>query len=357
MRVLDLYAGPKALEQLQQHGLKAELFDYMLGASGGPKWFVLAGLDRVIFPEFFAGREKKLEILGSSAGAFRFACFAQQDPLAAINRLAERYSQTVYRTDKPTAAEISEHARALLDYVLGEQGIEQILTNPVIKAHFVVARCKKLTQFEPKPLQLAGILASAGANFIKRNWLAKFYQRYLFSAPGSDLQLQDPEGMPTHQLPLTRDNLRAALTASGSIPIVLEGVKDIPGAPKGMYRDGGIIDYHFDLKLGPKKGLVLYPHFWAQPAPGWFDKSRASRQPHASSYDNVVMLVPSAEFVASLPYGKIPDRKDFENMPATQRIQYWQKVLSESDRLGEAFMQLTQTADIASMVQPITFTR
>ena len=53
MSVLDIYAGPNALKRLNQNGFSQDQFDYMLGASGGPKWFVLAGLDRYIFSTFF----------------------------------------------------------------------------------------------------------------------------------------------------------------------------------------------------------------------------------------------------------------------------------------------------------------
>jgi hypothetical protein len=354
MQVLDIYAGKNAFARIKKEGFSSDLFDYMLGASGGPKWFVLAGLDRYIFPEFFAGRTRPLNIIGSSAGAFRFACFAQQDPLSAINRLAERYSHTVY-SDKPAAKEITEKGTALLNYVLGANGSEEIINNPVIKTHFIVAKCKGLTQFEAKPLQITGLIASASANVLKRRWLGNFYQRYLFSSPYSDLKVNDPNNMRSYSVPLTTKNLPQALMASGSIPIVIEGVKNIDGAPSGMYRDGGIIDYHFDLTFGPQKGLVLYPHFYSKPIPGWFDKSLKKRLPHASSYDDVVMLVPSDEFVASLPYGKIPDRKDFETMPAAQRIKYWQTVISKSDVLGQAFRDMFNNQKIVEYVKPIDF--
>ncbi len=354
VQVLDLYAGPTALKEIQQHGLKQHMFDYMLGASGGPKWFVLAGLDRYVFSTFFAQRKTPLQVIGSSAGAFRFACFAQQDPLAAINRLADRYSHTEY-SDKPTAKEITLSGLELLDYVLGDNGVEEIIHNPIIKAHFIVARCKGLTQFEAKPLQLTGLLASAGANAVQRRFLQRFYERYVFASPTSELQISDPNKMPTRYVPLSKRNLAQALMASGSIPLVIEGVSNINGAPKGMYRDGGIIDYHFDLNFGPHDGLVFYPHFYPKPIPGWFDKSLKRRLPHKSSYDKVVMAVPSDEFVASLPYQKIPDRKDFETMPAQQRIEYWQTVIQQSDRLGEAFANLTQDQDVANKVKPFNF--
>ena len=103
---LNIYAGPGALATLKENGFYPLLFNYFLGASGGPKWFVLAGLDRVLFPEWFDTRGGQVQVIGSSAGAFRAACAVQNDPLAAINRLAEHYSTTVY-SKKPTANEIT----------------------------------------------------------------------------------------------------------------------------------------------------------------------------------------------------------------------------------------------------------
>ena len=358
MSVLDIYAGPRALEKLKQNGFSQEQFDYMLGASGGPKWFVLAGLDRYIFSTFFKDRTTPLDIIGSSAGAFRFACFGQKDPLAAINRLADRYSHTTY-SDKPTPKEITDKGWALLDYVLGEQGAEEIVNNPIIRAHFIVARCSGLDRFENKPMQMTGLMASASANLVKRKWLEKFYERYVFCSPASALHIDDPANMPSYFVDLSVENLKKALMASGSIPIVIEGVEDIPGAPKGMYRDGGIIDYHFDLSFSRKDetggGLTLYPHFFTDPKPGWFDKSLKKRKPHASSYDDVVMLVPSESFVKALPYGKIPDRKDFENLDADTRIKYWETVLSETNRLGDEFSSLIDSGQIVSSIKPLPF--
>ncbi|WP_026374669.1 patatin-like phospholipase family protein [Aestuariibacter salexigens] len=354
MHVLDIYAGPSALARIREEGFHPELFDYFLGASGGPKWFVLAGLDRVIFPEFFKQRKTPIDVVGSSAGAFRAACFAQSDPRAAINRLAERYSQTTY-SDKPTAREITEKGRDLLDYLLGDKGVDEIIANPLVRAHFIVARCKGLGKSERKSIQLAGLIASATANLVSRKSLARLYERAIFASPHSSLELHDPYDLPSFRVDLSRDNLTDALMASGSIPVVLEGVENIAGAPSGMYRDGGIVDYHFDVKLGPRSGLTLYPHFYAFPSPGWFDKSLKSRNPHHSSYDNVVMVVPSQQFVTSLPYNKIPDRKDFETMDAKTRIAYWQKVLIETDRLGEAFMDLWQSELLANHVKPLPF--
>ena len=81
--------------------------------------------------------------MGSSAGAFRAACFAQADPVAAIERLATDYSGTRY-SDNVTPEEITTSARELLDRMLGDNGIEEIINNPVFRAHFIVARVQGL---------------------------------------------------------------------------------------------------------------------------------------------------------------------------------------------------------------------
>ncbi|CAM2855319.1 hypothetical protein PSDI105340_07590 [Pseudoalteromonas distincta] len=49
------------------------------------------------------------------------------------------------------------------------------------------------------------------------------------------------------------------------------------------------------------------------------------------------MITPSKEFVASLPYGKIPDRNDFTDLDADTRIKYWNTVFSETERLADYF--------------------
>ena len=67
------------------------------------------------------------------------------------------------------------------------------------------------------------------------------------------------------------------------------------------------------------------------------------------------MLVPSAEFVAKLPYGKIPDRTDFETMDVPTRIAYWTRVLVETDRLGEEFLSMANDANVTSYIKPFVF--
>ncbi|WP_259401991.1 patatin-like phospholipase family protein [Pseudoalteromonas sp. SG41-1] len=297
--------------------------------------FTLFGLDKYIFGEFFKNRSSQLNLIGSSAGAFRSACFSQNDPVAAIERLAKSYSQTRYSSNKPTPNEITTKARALLEDVFGDNGVTEIINNPVFKAHFIVAKSNGLVASELKALQLLGLTKSYLSNRVNRRFLTTQYERVIFQAPNSELAVKDSYKFKTTHIDLTTDNLKDALLASGSIPLVMQGIKNIAGAPAGMYRDGGIVDYHFDFKIN-NPGLILYPHFNSDPKAGWFDKS-LKRKVAAKNYDNVVMITPSKKFIASLPYGKIPDRNDFTDLDSDTRIKYWRTVFSETEKLADDF--------------------
>ncbi|MDH3932208.1 MAG: patatin-like phospholipase family protein, partial [Chromatiales bacterium] len=76
---LKLRAGAAALAQIRRDGFAPEAFSVMAGASGGPKWLVLSQLDRVLAPWILEDRVAPLFLLGSSIGAWRFACLAQSD--------------------------------------------------------------------------------------------------------------------------------------------------------------------------------------------------------------------------------------------------------------------------------------
>ncbi|MBE0419361.1 patatin-like phospholipase family protein [Pseudoalteromonas nigrifaciens] len=333
--MINIYAGKTAAKILNEQGFKPELFSSFLGASGGPKWFTLFGLDKYIFGEFFKNHKQPLNLIGSSAGAFRSACFAQNDPVAAIERLATSYSQTRYSSNKPTPAEITLKARVLLEDVFGNNGVAEIINNPVFKAHFIVAKSNGFIASENKLLQLMGLSKSYMLNRVNRKYLGSQYERFIFGPATSDLSITDSYNFKTQKIALTQNNLKEALLASGSIPLVMQGIKNIAGTPAGIYRDGGIIDYHFDLKIN-NPGLILYPHFNSDPKAGWFDKN-LKRKVSPLNYDNVVMITPSKEFIAGLPYGKIPDRNDFTDLDADTRIKYWNTVFSETERLAEAF--------------------
>ncbi len=332
---LRVIAGERAFEHIQQQGLQADDIQVLVGASGGPKWFCLFGLDQFLLSRFFKDRQAPLHLLGSSAGAWRFTCYAQHDAAAASRRFAKAYSQIRY----PAGADIrlvTQLSQAIIDDVLpDEQAIKAVLNNPVMKLNLIVDRARGLNRSRRPWLQGTGLALAAGANLLNRRLLRHFFQRVHFHVPGESAPFLHSSDLPTEHVELTAANLKAAVIASGAIPLVLEPVADIAGAGQGLYFDGGITDYHFNQPF-TEQGLVLYPHFYPVLIPGWFDKGLRWRRANKAYLDNVVLVCPSASWVSSLPFGKIPDRNDFK-LPDQQRIRYWQQVLDRSHELADAF--------------------
>ena len=72
MKALELRVGRQAAAKLASEGWHADLFDGLIGASGGPKWLILGQMDRVLSTELLASR-RALPAIGSSVGSWRHA--------------------------------------------------------------------------------------------------------------------------------------------------------------------------------------------------------------------------------------------------------------------------------------------
>jgi len=343
-RALQVILGREAAKRIARDGWQADHFSLVIGASGGPKWFILSHLDRLLFGDFLQHGTAPLTTVGSSIGAWRNACFAMSDPTAAIARLEQGYLHQRYQ-GKPSAAEVSDTSLGTLHQVLGEDGIEQLINNPRINTHIITARGRGPTGSTSTPVLASGMGAAALSNAVSRKLLRHAFQRVVFHSK----QQHNPElsfhDFHTHYVSLQQNNLAAALHASGSIPFVLAGERDINGAPQGQYWDGGIIDYHFDLDQYHGDGLILYPHFRADITPGWFDKFLPWRKASIEDLDKLVLLCPSDAMVADLPYAKIPDRRDFTRLSHEERVRYWQSCVERNKALAEEFSALVSGSD------------
>lgn len=348
---LALLAGPDAMRLLRERGLRADDVDLIPGASGGPKWLVLAGLDRVLFGDFLRGRSRPLHLLGSSIGSWRLACLALKDPLAALDRFAEAYIEQRY-PPRPTPAQVSATSQAILDEVLGPDAEEHILQHPWARLHVLTNRFRGLTASEHKAVLLLGLTLGAVGNLVSRRTLGLHLERVIFHSAGDTSPFLGLSDLPSVHLPLTRENLRPALLASGSIPLVLNGVR-IPETGSGIYRDGGVSDYHLDLEFGPGEGLILYPHFYPYVVPGWFDKALRWRRAQPLNFRRALLIAPSADFIARLPFGRIPDRKDFTRLTDSERIRAWRQVVAEGQRMGDEWHELLATGRWEERVRPL----
>ena len=349
---LVLRAGPHALRLIRERGLRAEDIDVLPGASGGAKWLVLAALDRFLFGEFLQQpRSRPMHLIGSSIGSWRMACLAQRDPVAALARGHQAYIYEQRYSRRPSASEVTGVLGRVLDIVLGPTGVDEILSHPWARVHIITAEGRGLAASERRMVLLTSMAAAVVGNLVSRRTLALQMRRCIFHTAGDETPFAHLADLPTVHLRLTRENLRAALLASGSIPLLLEGVR-IPGTPGGVHWDGGVLDYHLDLDFGTGDGLVLYPHFYSHVVPGWFDRSLRWRRGRGENFRRALLIAPSDEFVSSLPGSKIPDRRDFYSMPESERMRRWQVVVDTSERLADELRELLATGRLADRVRP-----
>ena len=349
---LTLRAGPAALALIRDRGLRAEDVDIVPGASGGAKWLVLAGIDRFLFGELLRQpRSRPLHLIGSSIGSWRMACAAQRDPVAALARGHHAYIFDQRYPPRPTARQVTDVLVHALDVLLGPSGIDEILAHPWARLHVITAEGRGLAASESRILLQTAIVLAALGNVLTRRALGIQMRRFIFHSAGDESPFGHLADLPTTHVALTRENLRAALLASGSIPLLVDGVK-MPGASGGVHWDGGVLDYHLDLDFGAGDGLVLYPHFYEHVVPGWFDKALHWRRAGGANFRRALLIAPSDAFVASLPGGKIPDRRDFYTMPEAERMRRWQTVVEASQELGDELRELIATGRLADSVRP-----
>ncbi len=339
-RALQVYAGPRALAHLRERGLKPGDVRVIPAAAGGPKGLVLNRLDRFLFGHWLADSTHTVHLLGASIGAWRMACALKPDPQAALTELAQLYIHQQFNVPDgawPDAAEVSRVFTELLGAQFGGHEAA-LLAHPRYRLHVFTSRGQGgLLAREGRwrtPLGYAGAFA---ANLRSRTGLGGWLQRVVFSDPRESLPLP-LDDFDTCSVPLDARNLAPALQASGSIPFVLKAVHDIPGGPPGAYWDGGITDYHLHLPYASMAdGLVLYPHFQQAIVPGWLDKGMKRRHGSTPALENVVVLAPRAEWVATLPNGKLPDRQDFKTYRRhnADRLLAWQAAVDAAEQLAD----------------------
>jgi hypothetical protein len=155
---LTFKAGNGALESIRKHGFDLSSVGTIAGASGGAKWLVLSQLDRAILSSIVPKLSGPIHLIGSSIGSWRFACYAQADPIAAVERFEQAYLEQTY-SQKPDIHEITAKSREILDFVLGANGATEILENPLFRTHVIAVRSRHVMASENKFVLAGALLA------------------------------------------------------------------------------------------------------------------------------------------------------------------------------------------------------
>ncbi|WP_439133140.1 hypothetical protein [Pseudomaricurvus sp.] len=361
MSLLTLRAGASAYRQIQRDGLSPEHISSVFGASGAAKWLAIYGLDRAIFSEWLPAVENPINLFGTSVGAFKLAAACHRDAGQGLDALAHAYIQQSYPKGV-TPDEIEREFRKILEVTINEERVAEVLSHPTFRFGCGAVRCHGGLA-SPSPRRQAASCSKAAVNNMKgRAALRNKLERVVFHDPRTTFPLAvhngvASDGYRTEAVALNPANTAQALKASGSIPVYMHSVNDIPGAGRGVYRDGGLLDYHPvpGSFWGEEDGLILYPHFYPDCKVGWFDKFLPWRKAAPQLLDRAVMVTPNQHFFADTRLGRVPDRQDFAKFASndTERIRLWQEVADKSHRLGEEFLEMASSGDLAARVEPL----
>jgi hypothetical protein len=352
---LEIRAGEKALALVREEGLRPERVAAFAGPAGGPKWFVSVGFDRALIrSEFLKKAGRRILLAGASAGAWRCLAMACKDPLEAYEKLRIAYSRNVF-TASDTPASVSAALDGNVRSFLGPMDVGFIVHHPCFDLAVHTVRAQYIAASDRKILQGMGLLLSAMLNLFSSRAMGIFYERVVFfSGPLKPMFLnQSFRGQSAH---LTEENLHSVALATGSLPFIVSGVTDIPRAPQGVYRDGGLRDYQLNERYSwEEDSLTLFFHYQQRIVPGWFDKKLGWRRPSPQTLSNVVQIYPGQAFLDLLPDQRLPDRNDFVEFlhNPNERIRRWDAVSELSEIVGQEFMECVESGRIKERVKPI----
>ncbi len=355
MNDICIKAGKRAYEIIQDGGFTLDRVTTYFAPATGPRWLVASGFDLTLLTKGLLGCARSTHLVGSSAGAMRFAAWLQPEPEKSYRILMESYiSKSYTRADTPATVQAS--LLGIVNSYIENDALPFALASKKYRFVIITARARNLVASESKWVQQLGLGIGFLLNAIKRSYIHYFAERVVFYNGPKPPPFCLRPGFRGRHIPLNQINFKYALVASGAIPLVVAGVRNIYGAPLGVYRDGGLIDYHLTHNYAAKDDdIVLFFNHQERIIPGWLDKKLSYRLPRADDLDNVLMIHPSQGFVAQLPRGKIPDRDDFATYiddPST-RIKNWWSVVDRAQPLGEEFLELIESRKIRNVVQKI----
>jgi len=356
MDSLQIRAGRSACALIRDGGFSLDAVRSYYGPASGPRWLVVSGFDQTLIASELLGRQRPVLLAGSSAGAWRFAAWLQPEPEKSYRSLLEHYVTAPYRrTDTPE--QVLRTLGAIVNRYLERDAVPFALANRRFRLAVSTVRCRNLAASENSWVQRAAFTVSYLFNIASPATLRAFGERIIFyngPKPPSFCLRSEFRG---RYMRLSETNFRAAVLASGAIPVVVAGVRDIYGAPRGVYRDGGFFDYHLTHRYTERDDEVtLFFNHQERIIPGWMDKKRMNRRPPEDILHNVLMVYPSESFVQRLPGGKVPDRDDITDLiddPET-RIRNWRQAVERSAHLGEEFLELVESGRIRHVVEPLT---
>jgi len=356
MKRLRIKAGKKAYNLIKDGGFSFDSVSTYVGPAVGPRWLVASGFDLALIESKKLGSKAKPVLLsGASAGAWRFAAWVQPEPGKSYTQLLKAYIRLPFKKTHTPETLRDALVRVINAYVK-DDAIPFALANDHYRLAFTTARARNLSASETVWIQWLGLSAAYLFNRMSSANLSLFFDRVVFYNGPRPPHFFFRDKFRGKGVPLNPINFKYALLASGAIPMIIAGIHDIYGAPTGVYRDGGLVDYHLNHDYSTREeDVTLFFHHQERVIPGWLDRNLVKRRPRPGVLDSVLLIHPSEELIQTFPGGKVPERDDFRtfiNDPKS-RIRNWEDVVERCAPLGEIFIEAVESKKIRDIVERI----
>ncbi|MBN2283785.1 MAG: hypothetical protein JXO48_07835 [Deltaproteobacteria bacterium] len=355
MSDIRVKAGKHVFAMIQDGGFDLDRVTTFIGPGAGPRWLIASGFDSTLVRSDLLGRRKPVLLVGSSAGALRLAAWLQPEFEKSYQALVDSYLSLVF-SRRDNRRTILRAISNLIDEYVENDALPFALRNRRFRIAVITARSRAMTASEIPPILGAGLGAAFLANAVHSSLMHRFFSRVVFYNGPIVPRFCLDRSFRGETVALNEINFKHALLATSAIPLAVSGVRDIYGARTGVYRDGGLMDYHLNQRYAATdEEVTLFFHHQERIIPAWMDKKLPYRKPRPGVLDSVLMVHLSEDFVEKLPGGRVPDRTDFRTYagdPET-RIAYWRKAVELAAPLGEQFLDLVAGGRLRQVVEKL----
>ena len=246
MQNIRVRAGRRAYRADPRRRFQPGPYRTYFGPGGRPRWLATSGFDLTLLKEAALGR--RFPVWPWSApprgpGALRLGC----SPARRRATLPFAKPTSRRRTVAKTPPQRSSSPWSALS-----TAILRMTPFPFVLAHKQF-RLAVLTSRDEDPVRLGtavapetGFITCFLVNALHPALMHRLAERVVFYYGAQTSRFLPAQRVPRPLHPLSETNFKSAVIASGAIPIVVGGVRDIFGAPDGIYRDGGFLDYHIN---------------------------------------------------------------------------------------------------------------
>ncbi|MCF8054559.1 MAG: hypothetical protein K9K75_05000 [Deltaproteobacteria bacterium] len=352
IRNIKIQAGEKLYKRIMDGGFSLEEVTTVFAPASGPRFLVTAGFDLPVIKSGRLAKDKIVWLVGASSGAWRMAAWRQPEPEKAYQRLIESYIDISYtHGDNPQT--LATSVREVLDAFIEEDALSFVFKPSYFRLAIIAARAKGIARWKNPVLQRVALLCCFLGNACSRQAMPLFYARAVFYTGVKPPPFCFHKGFRGSFFKMSEENFKHALLASAAVPLVVPPVKNIHGAAKGVYLDGGLTDYNIAQNYAANENdITLFFHHQERIIPNWMDKRLTKRQPRPQDTDNLLLVYPSKGFVMGLPDRKVPDRDDLKKYASDNNLrkQKWREAARLSTRLGEEFMEAIDSGKIRGML-------